>query len=156
MNKISIEIDFDVYKYLVTKSNGFNEDFNDILRREFKITKSKITSASTQLVSVANNSVRIIGDKEMRFTESLKKGYKASGKLLAGNKFIIFSGSTMSHIEDNAISESYKNLRKDLKRKNIVNDKNVFLTDYEFNSPSQAASIIQGGMRDGRLVWKLK
>ncbi len=157
MNKISIEIDFDVYKYLVTKSNGFNEDFNEILRREFKIEKQNLKSKNMPTITnMTQNNIRIVSDKDIRYIDNLRKNVRASGKLLHGNKFLIFSGSTMSNIEDDSISDSYKDLRKELKNKNIVNDKNVFITDYEFNSPSQAASILLGGMRDGKLIWKLK
>lgn len=157
MDKISIDIDFDVYKHLVTKSSGFNEDFNEVLRRELKIEKQSLNINNTSSTPKINqNTIRTFSDKDIRHIDNLKKNVRASGKLLNGNKFLIFSGSKMSFIEDNALSESYRNLRMQLKKNNIVNDKNEFISDYEFNSPSQAASILLGGMRDGRLIWKLK
>ncbi|MBW3469853.1 GIY-YIG nuclease family protein [Arthrospiribacter ruber] len=94
-------------------------------------------------------------------TESLKLeigGFKAIAKLTS-NGIEVLKGSDMNSKETPSLSGSYSNLRKVLKERNIVIEKNCklqFIDDYEFPSSSAAAAIILGYSINGRTAWKNK
>ncbi len=54
-----------------------------------------------------------------------------------------------------ALSKGYKKLRDELEYKKIIVN-NEFVKDYEFNSPSAAASIVKGFSANGNITWKNK
>lgn len=73
--------------------------------------------------------------------------------------FVVFRGSE-AVLKERPSAKFYKHaleLRNSLLSKNIVvkqSDRIVFVKDYEFSSPSAAASVIYGGNANGRRAWK--
>lgn len=89
--------------------------------------------------------------------EDMKKGIKAFGKFKDAKNFTILKGSTVSIELDKTFGKSaaigaYK-LRKELEETGIINSKKEFTKDYTFNSISQAACVVIGGSRNGKIVW---
>ncbi len=93
--------------------------------------------------------------------ESESKGVKAAG-YFSGKKFIILKGSHA--VDDSQVKPSLYEKparvekRKDLISKGILAKEGlayVFNKDVEFNSPSEAASVIWGSNLNGRLVFGL-
>lgn len=83
-------------------------------------------------------------------------GFKAIAKLTS-NGIEVQKGSDMNSKETNSLSGSYSNIRKTLIERNVVNlvnNKLVFIENYEFSSPSTAAAIILGYSINGRTAWK--
>lgn len=84
--------------------------------------------------------------------------FKAVAKLTS-NGIEVLKGSDMNGKETPSLSGSYSNLRKVLRERNIVTEKNgklQFTDDYEFPSSSAAAAIILGYSINGRTAWKNK
>ena len=97
----------------------------------------------------------------MDIHESESKGVKAAG-YSSGRKFIVLKGSHA--VDDGQVKSSLAEKparvvkRKELISKNILVKEGhvyVFKEDVEFNSPSEAASIIWGSNLNGRLVFGL-
>ncbi len=86
------------------------------------------------------------------------KGLKASGRLTE-NGFVILKGSE-AVLKERPSTQKYQyaaNLRASLQSDKIVEeraDRLIFLTDYEFSSPSAAAAVIHGGQANGLTAWK--
>ncbi len=82
------------------------------------------------------------------------EGRIATGFVSAGG-FTVLKGSVVSTDTASALQKGYKKLRDELEhRKIIVN--NEFVKDYEFNSPSAAASVVKGFAASGNVIWKNK
>ncbi len=97
----------------------------------------------------------------MNIHESESKGIRASG-YMNGNQFVVIKGSYA--VGDTQVTSSLedKPARKRMREKLIVNrqlikdgNKYRFEEDVEFNSPSEAASIVWGSNLNGRLVFGL-
>lgn len=86
------------------------------------------------------------------------KNVKASGRL-SENGFLVLQGSE-SVLEERPSVKKYPYpsiLRAQLSADGILkveNDRMVFTKDYEFSSPSAAASVIHGGHANGLQEWK--
>lgn len=86
------------------------------------------------------------------------KNLKATGRQ-TDNGFVVLKGSE-AVLEERASTQKYKyaaNLRITLISEEIVetkDDRMVFVSDYEFSSPSAAASVIHGGQANGLITWK--
>lgn len=75
-------------------------------------------------------------------------------------RFIIFAGST-ARKEGAASWDSYRGLRDQLIQDGKLIDSDVagfyrFAEDVEFASPSAAATVVNAGNQNGRIVWKVK
>lgn len=109
------------------------------------------------LLNIDNKAVPIGGSS----FESLKLeigGFKAFAKATS-NGIEVLKGSDMNGKETPSLSGSYSNLRKVLKERSVVVDKNgkfQFASDFEFPSASAAAAIILGYSINGRTAWKNK
>jgi len=96
----------------------------------------------------------------MEILESESKGIRASGYVLDNNKFIVIRGSFA--VGENDLHESFYerqrrvNIRNSLiadSKLKMIGGKYQFDDDVEFNSPSEAASIIWGSMLNGKKVF---
>lgn len=86
------------------------------------------------------------------------KGLKAIGRQ-TDNGFVVLKGSE-AVLQERPSTQKYQyagNLRAGLRSDGIVEEKAerlMFLTDYEFSSPSAAAAVIHGGQANGLTAWK--
>lgn len=86
------------------------------------------------------------------------KNLKATGRL-TDSGFVVMKSSE-AVLDERPSTQKYKyaaNLRKTLVSENIVekkDDRLVFVSDYEFSSPSAAAAVIHGGQANGLTAWK--
>ncbi len=86
------------------------------------------------------------------------KNLKATGRQ-TDSGFVVMKGSE-AVLDERPSTQKYKyaaNLRKTLVLENIVekkDDRLVFVSDYEFSSPSAAAAVIHGGQANGLTAWK--
>ena len=100
-------------------------------------------------VSQANNKTTFLFCKSSK-SKAEAKGYSSS------EGFIVSKGSTISNsTSKNEKYESYSKLRNKLIQDGII-DKNVFIKDYIFDSPSAASSVILGRVSSGNEDWKTK
>ncbi|WP_245890029.1 GIY-YIG nuclease family protein [Rummeliibacillus pycnus] len=84
------------------------------------------------------------------------KGLKAIGEY-GEEGFVIYKGSQMSKNTSNSIHNYLITTREALKNDKIVEEDGeafIFIKDYPFNSPSQAAAIILGRNANGWIEWK--
>ncbi|MDB5283623.1 MAG: hypothetical protein JWO06_2698 [Bacteroidota bacterium] len=132
-----IDIDLEVYKFLVSNSNYIDEPFNDILKRLLKLNGQSNISAEVKLLEIYNH----------------KKAIKAFG-IAVPKGFKVFKGSTINKDLDISIPETYKNMRQSLLDSGVINHKLEFTKDHVFTSSSTAASIVFGGSRSGNREWK--
>ncbi len=127
--------DMDVFLYRM-------EQLLPILGQEFlkPVVKNEVKSKKTDLL----------------FCEI--KGVKATGRQ-TDNGFVVLKGSE-AVLQERPSTHKYQyaaNLRAGLRSDGIVEEKAdrlVFLTDYEFSSPSAAAAVIHGGQANGLTAWK--
>lgn len=88
------------------------------------------------------------------------KGIKATGRQTE-NGFVILKGSE-AVLKERPSTQKYQyaaNLRAGLLADKIVDEKDVrlvFVSDYEFSSPSAAAAVIHGGQANGLTAWRDK
>jgi len=86
------------------------------------------------------------------------KNVKATGHQ-SDSGFVILKDS-QAVLEERPSTQKYRyaaNLRKTLLSESIVEEKEnrlLFLSDYEFSSPSAAAAVIHGGQANGLTAWK--
>jgi hypothetical protein len=86
------------------------------------------------------------------------KNLKATGRQ-TDNGLVVLKDSE-AVLEERPSTQKYQyasNLRKRLLDENIVetkDDRLVFISDYEFSSPSAAAAVIHGGQANGLTSWK--
>ena len=86
------------------------------------------------------------------------KNIKATGRQ-TDNGLVVLKGSEAVR-DERASTKKYKyaaNLRKTLLDENILeakHDRLIFVSDYEFSSPSAAAAVIHGGQANGLTSWK--
>lgn len=84
------------------------------------------------------------------------RGHTAEG-YLTPKGLTVKAFSTISKTQTDAISGNYGLLRSTLDEQGIVSLKDgIFLSDYEFTSPSAAAAVIVGSNVNGREAWKTK
>ena len=84
------------------------------------------------------------------------KGIQARGYEGTGD-FVVRTGSQAVKDEVASISPSISDLRKALIKQGVLEDTGTayrFVQDYIFNSPSNAASVLLGMRRNGRIEWK--
>ncbi|KHE91089.1 MAG: GIY-YIG nuclease family protein [Candidatus Scalindua rubra] len=98
----------------------------------------------------------VIKKSDLLFCEI--KNLKATGRQ-TDNGLVILKDSE-AVLEERPSTQKYlyaANLRKTLLNENIVekrDDRLVFISDYEFSSPSAAAAVIHGGQANGLTSWK--
>lgn len=86
------------------------------------------------------------------------KGLKATGRQTE-NGFVVLKGSE-AVLAERPSTQKYQyaaNLRATLRSDGIVEEKSdrlIFVSDYEFSSPSAAAAVIHGGQANGLTSWK--
>ena len=86
------------------------------------------------------------------------KDLKAKGRQ-TDSGFVVLKGSE-AVLDERPSTQKYQyaaNLRNTLVSENIVekkDDRLVFVSDYEFSSPSAAAAVIHGGQANGLTAWK--
>jgi hypothetical protein len=109
------------------------------------------------LKPVVKNEIKLSLD-DLLFCEI--KGIRASGRQTE-NGFVVLKGSE-AVLKERPSTQKYQyaaNLRASLLSDKIVDvktDRLVFLNDFEFSSPSAAASVIHGGQANGLTAWKDK
>lgn len=84
-------------------------------------------------------------------------GIKACGRLSPGG-FIVPEGSAARASESNTLRDAGRNLRESLVQQAVLKmdgDRYVMTQDYEFTSPSTAATVVLGAEKNGREYWKL-
>jgi hypothetical protein len=77
---------------------------------------------------------------------------------LTSNGILVIKGSIARNELQDSFRGSYLDLRDELINKGIISlseDKLVFKEDFEFNSPSAAASVILGRSANGQTNWKV-
>ena len=98
----------------------------------------------------------VIKKSDLLFCEI--KNLKATGRQ-TDNGLVVLKGSE-AVLEERPSTKKYQyaaNLRKTLLNENIVekrDDRLVFVSDYEFSSPSAAAAVIHGGQANGLTSWR--
>jgi hypothetical protein len=86
------------------------------------------------------------------------KGLKAKGRQ-TDNGFVVLKGSE-AVLTERPSTKKYQyaaNLRATLRSDRIVDERSdrlIFVSDYEFSSPSAAAAVIHGGQANGLKAWK--
>lgn len=86
------------------------------------------------------------------------KGIKATGRQ-TDNGFVVLKGSE-AVLAERPSTQKYQyaaNLRATLRSDGVVEEKNdrlIFLSDYEFSSPSAAAAVVHGGQANGLTSWR--
>ncbi|MBU8912280.1 MAG: DUF4357 domain-containing protein [Desulfobacterales bacterium] len=86
------------------------------------------------------------------------KNLKAAGRQ-TDNGFVVLKDSEVV-LKERPSTHKYRyaaNLRKTLLAENVLEEKNdrlLFISDYEFSSPSAAAAVIHGGQANGLTAWK--
>jgi hypothetical protein len=84
------------------------------------------------------------------------KGLMATGEY-SEEEFVVYKGSKISKTTSKSIHNYLLTLRNNLISDDIVKEESdsfVFLKDYPFNSPSQAAGIVLGRNANGWIEWK--
>ncbi len=85
-----------------------------------------------------------------------KKNIEAKG-ILSNEGFIVLKGSKLSEEIQPSCSESHIETREMLVNWGIIDtSKWTFIKDYEFTSPSKAASVVLGRNANGLTEWKTK
>ena len=88
--------------------------------------------------------------------EAPRKGAFARGTL-RGQEMTVAAGSVLAKTVAPSLTRFYRDLRERLIRRGVialVGDQLVFTCDYPFSSPSTAANVIEGNMRNGYERWK--
>lgn len=84
-------------------------------------------------------------------------GNGSSGKgFLSSGGFTVLKGSKVSDHTTSSVAvhgKGYYELRLQLENEEVIKDR-IFQKDYEFSSPSAAATVIQGRNSNGNLDWK--
>ncbi len=92
------------------------------------------------------------------FTIKAARGADARGVPTTGG-FVVLKDSKIAMITAPSCPQHYKKTREKLMQEGILkedNDSLIFAEDFEFSSPSTAASIVLGRSANGLLEWKLK
>jgi hypothetical protein len=75
-------------------------------------------------------------------------------------QFIVTKRSTARVKEVDSLGDGYRNLRRELREKQVLaetgNGLLQFTVDYPFNSPTAAAAVVTGTGLNGRAHWKVK
>lgn len=88
----------------------------------------------------------------MHNSRAIGRGYESA------NGFVVMKGTKISEkVTDSFLKRRHNTflLREELMKQKIINNF-IFTIDYEFNSPSMAASIVIGDNANGNLHWKRK
>jgi len=110
------------------------------------------------LVPISGGSTGGAGKRESLYCEI--KGVKARG-FPVPNGFLVLKGSEAVHEERPSVEKwpAPRRVREELIDTGVLvdeHDRLVFSCDYEFSSPSAAASVIHGGHANGLIAWKNK
>ena len=99
-------------------------------------------------------------DKRKRgeFIIKATRGADAKGIPTTGG-FLVLKGSKIAKTTVPSYPKPFKQFREKLKRDGVLKEDNnslIFVEDFEFSSPSTAASIVMGRNANGLKEWKLK
>ncbi|MBP9119664.1 MAG: DUF4357 domain-containing protein [Ignavibacterium sp.] len=121
------------------------------------LTQSVIVTTPTITKTTIQSAKPIVDGKVYEITKP-KKGISASGRYAEGDRFTVIKNSIVSSEVDPTFGErstkGIYDLRKELENSGIINQDRQFIEDYTFNSISQAAGVIFGGSRNGKIVWE--
>jgi len=92
-------------------------------------------------------------EKQNVFFIKAARGADAKG-LLVADGFLVAKGSKIAKDTAPSMSANLVRLRNKLLDKGIVDQKNSFVSDYVFTSPSLAAAVVMGRNANGRTEWK--
>ncbi len=108
------------------------------------------------LTAGSGNQQSVCTDRLHLFIESKKGDVHAEGILLNGNRMLVRMGSRMSTYS-NLLNQKHQagmeKLRQQLIDDGVIIDRS-FSKDYEFSSPSTAATVILGTASSGNAKWK--
>lgn len=161
LNKANIRF---MENHLVQLARGFghkvltkNTHEHVVLKKGQKATALEFIENVKILLGVMGHSVlRDVGHVESSTVYLFCKGKDANAKgFVSANGFVVLKGSSVStHVTPSLIQhKSYAELRERLERSGIIKD-GVLQKDYEFRSPSAAASVVKGSPANGNDVWK--
>ncbi|MBQ7497539.1 MAG: GIY-YIG nuclease family protein [Selenomonas sp.] len=164
LNKANIRF---IENHLVGMARGLGVDV--LTKNTFKDTVLKKAQKVAALEFIDNIKVllRVLGypilkERQKETTETLVlhcsgKTYEAQG-YVSNNGFMVTKDSRVSdHTVDSFKKhmKSYADLREILEKAGIIAD-GIFQDDYEFKSPSAAASVVRGCASNGLNDWKTK
>jgi hypothetical protein len=99
-----------------------------------------------------------VGSKKQQiFHITAARGANAKG-IPTSSGFVVFKNSEIATSTVKSLTESFRKLRDKIIEDKIVIEKDgklIFLKDYEFSSPSTAATIVAGRNANGLTEWKL-
>ena len=99
-----------------------------------------------------------VGSKKQQiFHITAARGANAKG-IPTSSGFVVFKNSEMATSTVKSLTESFRKLRDKIIEDKIVIEKDgklIFPKDYEFSSPSTAATIVAGRNANGLTEWKL-
>lgn len=91
--------------------------------------------------------------RQILFAKLTRPEIQARGYLTASG-IKVLSGSQMGKETRKSLAKGYHALRNKLLVKGVVDDRFVFVQDFEFSSPSSAISVLAGMNLNGRDYWK--
>ncbi len=155
-DRFPIEVDFVVYQYLFSKLQNSNDNINNVLRKTLGFTEienNEIRDKEPEIFSKINGNGASLR-QDYRTINDRKKNVLAKGIETERGRFLVLAGASLSRHETPSTPVYIKELREDLKRQGIISGNYELVTDYEFNSGSQAAGVILGGSYSGNREWK--
>lgn len=99
---------------------------------------------------------RTVDTKKDDLLELKSSEYKAYGTH-TDEGFVVNKGSQANINDIDKLSQKFKQLRKELIQKGVLENQNgilIFTQDYLFSSPSYASSMILGYSTNGRILWQ--
>lgn len=153
MNKIDDEITVKEEELLRFETNKRPEI--ETLIKDYFIPKTIDIYTSGKPISTTNIDKHNIGERLI--INKPKYGIHAYGNILENNKFIVHKDSTISTYTAPKFLTSAKKayeLRAKYTKNGTINSNRQFTTNIEFNSRSQAASVIMGDSKNGNKEWK--
>jgi len=118
-------------------------------------TPEVVIDRQKYLLSVFEKEWDLVPSEKEDIGKTLKlaiRGCDASAIKTENNGIRVLAGSCVSDEVTDSMSESYLNFRSSLIEQGIVKN-GVFMKDFDFTSPSAAASIISGRASNGRIEW---
>ncbi len=164
-------------KYLESRLYEIANDINRYdIENSAKPTKSAISESEIAEMEEFIENVKLLTNtlghkvfEELVKTSMVKKkkgifyikaarGANSKG-LPSPNGFIVLKNSEIATSTVNSMQEPLINIRKKLMDEGVItvnNETLIFLQDYEFTSPSTAASIVMGRNANGLVEWKIE
>lgn len=153
----------DLLKEEIEKKLGYTFDINlikDFLNSLPLINNTQVLRIENKQISIPHKSNTETNIKSNSIQYRYQGDITATGYFSGNNRFTIIKGSQIrSEVSADFITnptlKKQRDLRKDLiKTSKIVN--HIFILNVEFNSPSQAATVILGRSADGKKEFNIK